>query len=173
MDGRVAGSNFLWENNVIAGVGPITIDPAVQNVALGRRLMEDVIRRAQLRNFAGVRLVQAAYHNRSLSLYTKLGFDTREPLSTMRPFSRWRTARRRMYGSATSATVIANAVDAGDRKIQPQVEKMLGDESPEVRAEALQGIADRELAGIHETENISRVSDVDRFAVATKEPIGA
>jgi ATP:ADP antiporter, AAA family len=27
--------------------------------------------------------------------------------------------------------------DAGDRKIQPQVEKMLGDESPEVRAEAL------------------------------------
>jgi predicted N-acetyltransferase YhbS len=83
VDGRVAGSNFLWENNVIAGVGPITIDPAVQNVALGRRLMEDVIRRAQLRNFAGVRLVQAAYHNRSLSLYTKLGFDTREPLSTM------------------------------------------------------------------------------------------
>ena len=83
VDGRVAGSNFLWENNVIAGVGPITIDPAVQNVALGRRLMEDVIHRAQQRNFAGVRLVQAAYHNRSLSLYTKLGFDTREPLSTM------------------------------------------------------------------------------------------
>ena len=29
----------------------------------------------------GVRLVQAAFHNRSLSLYTKLGFDPREPLS--------------------------------------------------------------------------------------------
>jgi hypothetical protein len=28
-------------------------------------------------------LVQAAYHNRSLSLYTKLGFDAREPLSTI------------------------------------------------------------------------------------------
>ena len=28
-------------------------------------------------------LVQAAYHNRSLSLYTKLGFDTREPLSAI------------------------------------------------------------------------------------------
>lgn len=83
VDGRVAGSNFLWENAVIAGVGPITIDPAVQNVALGRRLMEDVIGRAQQRNFAGIRLVQAAYHNRSLSLYTKLGFDTREPLSTL------------------------------------------------------------------------------------------
>jgi hypothetical protein len=26
-DGRVVGSNFLWENGTIAGVGPITIDP--------------------------------------------------------------------------------------------------------------------------------------------------
>jgi GNAT superfamily N-acetyltransferase len=82
-DGRVVGSNFLWENGVIAGVGPITIDPAAQNIAIGKRLMEDVTRRAQERAFAGVRLVQGAYHNRSLSLYTKLGFDTREPLSTL------------------------------------------------------------------------------------------
>ena len=82
-DGRVVGSNFLWENGVIGGVGPITIDPAAQNVAVGRRLMENVMRRAQERAFAGVRLVQAAYHNRSLSLYTKLGFDAREPLSTL------------------------------------------------------------------------------------------
>jgi GNAT superfamily N-acetyltransferase len=81
--GRVIGSNFLWENMTIAGVGPITIDPAAQNAAVGRRLMEDVLRRAEERNIAGVRLVQAAYHNRSLSLYTKLGFDTREPLSNL------------------------------------------------------------------------------------------
>lgn len=83
VDGRVVGSNFLWENGVIAGVGPITIDPTVQNGSLGRQLMEAVIKRAQHRKFAGVRLVQAAYHNRSLSLYTKLGFDTREPLSAL------------------------------------------------------------------------------------------
>jgi GNAT superfamily N-acetyltransferase len=83
VDGRVAGSNFLWENGTIAGVGPITIDPAAQNTAVGRRLMEDVLRRAEERNMAGVRLVQAAYHNRSLSLYAKLGFDTREPLSNL------------------------------------------------------------------------------------------
>lgn len=82
-DGQIVGSNFLWENGVIAGVGPITIDPAAQNLAVGKRLMEAVMRRAQERAFAGVRLVQAAYHNRSLSLYTKLGFDTREPLSTI------------------------------------------------------------------------------------------
>ncbi len=41
------------------------------------------MRRAWERGFAGIRLVQAAYHNRSLSLYTKLGFDAREPLSTI------------------------------------------------------------------------------------------
>jgi GNAT superfamily N-acetyltransferase len=83
VDGRVVGSNFLWENGTIAGVGPITIDPAAQNVAVGRRLMDDVLLRAEERNIAGVRLVQAAYHNRSLSLYTKLGFETREPLSNL------------------------------------------------------------------------------------------
>jgi predicted N-acetyltransferase YhbS len=83
VDGRVVGSNFLWENAIVAGVGPVTVDPGVQNVALGRRLMDDVMRRAQEGRFAGVRLVQAAYHNRSLSLYTKLGFDTREPLSVI------------------------------------------------------------------------------------------
>jgi GNAT superfamily N-acetyltransferase len=83
VDGRVVGSNFLWENGTIAGVGPITIDPSAQNVAVGRRLMEDVLQRARERGFAGVRLVQAAYHNRSLALYTKLGFDTREPLSNL------------------------------------------------------------------------------------------
>lgn len=82
-DGHVAGSNFLWETSVIAGVGPITVDPDAQNGAIGRRLMEDVMRRARESRHAGVRLVQAAYHNRSLSLYTKLGFNTREPLSVL------------------------------------------------------------------------------------------
>jgi predicted N-acetyltransferase YhbS len=83
VDGRVAGSNFLWENAVVAGVGPITVEPDVQNVAVGRQLMEDVMRRAQERGFTGIRLVQAAYHNRSLALYTKLGFEAREPLSNV------------------------------------------------------------------------------------------
>ncbi|MGC2529232.1 MAG: hypothetical protein WA639_15890, partial [Candidatus Acidiferrum sp.] len=45
--------------------------------------MQAVLTRAAERKFAGVRLVQAAYHNRSLSLYAKLGFVVREPLSCM------------------------------------------------------------------------------------------
>jgi predicted N-acetyltransferase YhbS len=83
VDGKVVGSNFLWENGTIAGVGPITVTPEVQNGAIGRQLMECVLKRAKQQGFAGVRLVQAAYHNRSLSLYTKLGFDVREPLAVI------------------------------------------------------------------------------------------
>lgn len=82
-DGGIAGSNCLDERNPIAGVGPITIDPKVQNRGVGRKLMDAVLDRARGRNFAGVRLVQAAFHNRSLSLYTNLGFYVREPLSVM------------------------------------------------------------------------------------------
>jgi len=78
-DGTVLGSNVLDERSEIAGIGPITVDPNVQNAGVGRLLMQHVMDRAK--SFAGVRLVQAAFHNRSLSLYTKLGFDPREPLS--------------------------------------------------------------------------------------------
>ena len=82
-DGRIAGSNCLDERSPIAGVGPITVDPGTQNRGVGRRLMQAVMDRARERNFAGVRLVQAAFHNRSLSLYTMLGFDPRELLACM------------------------------------------------------------------------------------------
>jgi GNAT superfamily N-acetyltransferase len=84
LDGRVVGSNFLWESGgVVAGVGPITIEPSAQNAAIGRQLMEAVLDRARSRRFSSVRLVQAAYHTRSMSLYTKLGFVVREPLALM------------------------------------------------------------------------------------------
>lgn len=83
VDGQVAGSNFLWEESTIAGVGPISVTPTLQNAALGRHLMAAVLKRAQEQRFVGVRLVQAAFHNRSLSLYTKLGFDVQEPLANL------------------------------------------------------------------------------------------
>jgi predicted N-acetyltransferase YhbS len=81
--GRIVGSNCLDERSTVAGIGPVTVDPAVQNGGIGRTLMQGVLDRARARSFPGVRLVQTAFHNRSLSLYTKLGFDTREPLSVM------------------------------------------------------------------------------------------
>jgi predicted N-acetyltransferase YhbS len=81
--GRIVGSNCLDERSMIAGVGPITIDTGTQNSGIGRKLMQAVMDRASARRAAGVRLVQAAFHNRSLSLYTSLGFDVREPLSCL------------------------------------------------------------------------------------------
>ncbi|HEY6904661.1 MAG TPA: GNAT family N-acetyltransferase, partial [Candidatus Acidoferrales bacterium] len=83
LNGKLIGSNCLDERTSIAGVGPITVDPAEQNRAAGRQLMQAVMARATERKFAGIRLVQAAYHNRSLSLYAKLGFVVREPLACM------------------------------------------------------------------------------------------
>jgi GNAT superfamily N-acetyltransferase len=81
--GRIIGSNCLDERSPIAGIGPITVETSAQNAGAGRKLMDAVLKRAEERKFSGVRLLQAAFHNRSLSLYTKLGFDTREPISTM------------------------------------------------------------------------------------------
>jgi len=83
IDGKLVASNFLWEGNSVSAVGPITVDPQVQDSSIGRKLMEDVIRRSDEQGFLSCRLVQSAYHNRSLSLYTKLGFDAVEPLSLM------------------------------------------------------------------------------------------
>lgn len=80
---RILGSNCLDERSIIHGVGPITVDPATQNHGVGRLLMQSVLDRSATQRAAGVRLVQAAFHNRSLSLYTTLGFDVREPLACM------------------------------------------------------------------------------------------
>lgn len=81
--GRIIGSNCLDERGPIVGIGPITIDPALQNAGAGRLLMQAVLDRAAELKAPGVRLVQATFHSRSLSLYTKLGFDVRELLVVM------------------------------------------------------------------------------------------
>lgn len=83
LNGRVVGSNVLDERSTIVGVGPITIDPTVQNRAIGRQLMQAAIQRTTDRRCPGLRLLQTAYHTRSLSLYSKLGFEVRELLVNM------------------------------------------------------------------------------------------
>src|SRR5579864_1556887 len=82
-NGKIVGINCLDERSPIAGVGPLTVNVEVQNKSIGRLLMQAVLDRAAERKFSGVRLLQAAFHNRSLSLYAKLGFDVREPVSVM------------------------------------------------------------------------------------------
>jgi GNAT superfamily N-acetyltransferase len=102
LDGKTVGSNCLDERSEIAGVGPITVDPAVQNKSVGRSLMLAVMDRAARQKAAGIRLVQMAFNNRSLSLYTKLGFDVMEPLSVMNGPAIRKTPPGYMVRSATS-----------------------------------------------------------------------
>ena len=80
-DGTIVGSAFADARGPIAGIGPVCVDPADQNAGTGRRLMEALLERT--RGAVGVRLVQTAYHARSLALYAKLGFAVREPLSVL------------------------------------------------------------------------------------------
>jgi predicted N-acetyltransferase YhbS len=81
LDGRIVGGNFLDERSTIAGIGPVSVDPAVMNGTIGRQLMQAGMDRATERRTPGVRLLQIAWHYRSLALYTKLGFEIRETVS--------------------------------------------------------------------------------------------
>ena len=82
-DGRILGSNFLDERSAISGLGPISVDCDAQDHHVGRVLMTAALDRAVERHTLGVRLLQIAYHNRSLSLYAKLGFDVRGSFAAM------------------------------------------------------------------------------------------
>ena len=42
-EGKIAGSNFMYEGDAIAGIGPISVDPSMQNQSIGRHLMENVL----------------------------------------------------------------------------------------------------------------------------------
>jgi predicted N-acetyltransferase YhbS len=117
--GRIVGSNCLYERSTIGGVGPITVDPSTQHVGIGRKLMLAVLDRAQGRN-AGLRLVQAAFHSRSLALYTSLGFDIREPLSCVQGRTRERvvsgcTVRPAQSSDLDACNALSRQVHGYDR----------------------------------------------------------
>jgi len=83
LDRKIIGFACMDERSSIAGIGPVAVDPRTPGSGAGRTLMRALMARAQERRHAGVRLVQEAYNCRSLSLYAKLGFDVREPLSIL------------------------------------------------------------------------------------------
>jgi len=81
--GNIVGSNFVYLRSPVAGISPITVDPAAQNRRIGRTLMQAVMDHAVAQGKPSIRLVQAAYNSGSLCLYTTLGFQTKAPLSVM------------------------------------------------------------------------------------------
>jgi len=81
--GNIVGSNFVYLRSPVAGISPITVDPAAQDRGIGRSLMRAVMDHATAQEKPSIRLVQAAYNTGSLCLYTTLGFQTRAPLAVM------------------------------------------------------------------------------------------
>jgi predicted N-acetyltransferase YhbS len=77
-EGSIIGSAFMSERDPVRGVGPVTVDPAVQARGAGRAMMEALLERAQ--GAAGARLVQDAFNTVSMPLYATLGFEVKEPL---------------------------------------------------------------------------------------------
>ena len=83
LDGNVVGSNFLVNGDEVAGVGPITVDPAVQAKGIGRILMKWAVDEARRLDIRQTRLFQEAINTTSLPLYTELGFDWRDSAALM------------------------------------------------------------------------------------------
>ena len=82
-DGRIVGSSYLDERSMIVGVGHVTVAPDMEDHHIGRALVHALLQRSAQRRVPGVRLLQAAYHYRSMSLYAEMGFDVREPFAAM------------------------------------------------------------------------------------------
>jgi predicted N-acetyltransferase YhbS len=120
LDGRIVGSTVLDERSTIVGLGPITVDPAVQNRTIGRQLMQAALQRVAERQAPGVRLVQAAYHTRSLALYATLGFEVREPLVTLQgpplavPIPSY-TVRQAIEGDLDGCNLLCRRIHGHDR----------------------------------------------------------
>jgi predicted N-acetyltransferase YhbS len=82
-DGEVVGSNFLDERSAVVSVGPVTVAPNSQNDGVGRSLVTAVLGRARIRRVPAIRLMHSAYHSRSLSLYSKVGFEVRDSFAVV------------------------------------------------------------------------------------------
>ena len=100
VDGQIVGSNFLDERSPIRGVGPITVAPEGQDSGVGRRLMEAVLERGK--EAPGIRLLQDAFHMRSLALYEMLGFDVKEGVAVVTGSPRERALSDREHGCLIS-----------------------------------------------------------------------
>lgn len=81
-EGPIA-SIFVSRRSPVGGISVLTVAPDKQDQSVGRSLMEHGMSHLEEHGHTRQQLVQAAYHNRSLCLYAKLGFVASEMLSNM------------------------------------------------------------------------------------------
>ncbi|MBT3603306.1 MAG: GNAT family N-acetyltransferase [Candidatus Latescibacteria bacterium] len=75
---RVIASAFINEKRPTRAIGPVSVHPDFQGKGIGRKLMENLLERAQ--DAPSIRLTQDAFNTTSLSLYTSFGFALVESL---------------------------------------------------------------------------------------------
>jgi len=119
---RIVGSSFVWDLGAVHGIGPISVDPASQG-GVGRTLMEAMLEHTRAKQPMGVRLVQAGFNMRSLSLYAKLGFEVRESLVTFqgRPTGEvfpGTSVRAATAGDAEAANALCHRVHGHSRAVE-------------------------------------------------------
>jgi GNAT superfamily N-acetyltransferase len=109
-NGKIIGSNFLDMRGTIAGLGPVSIDPGIQNSGIGRSLMQEVVKYGLSQNKAGIRLNTASHHGRSQSLYTKLGFRIQAPMMILQgpPIKAKLTSRHVRFAQNSDIEAMAN-----------------------------------------------------------------
>lgn len=116
--GRVVGSNFLDERNLIRGIATVSVDPGFQGGGVGRKLMKMVLERC--RDTPGVRLLQHPFNVRSMALYTSLGFDAKEVIMLLSGSPRSAPAlgyhaRRMMQSDLAACSALCTHVHGFDR----------------------------------------------------------
>ena len=119
-DGTIAGSIFVSRRSPVGGISVVTVDPNVQNRAIGRRLMLHGMECLAEQGHTRQQLIQAGYHSRSLCLYAKLGFIAIDLLSNMSggPISEdfpGRTVRQATDGDADACNALCRRVHGFDR----------------------------------------------------------
>lgn len=82
-DNKIVGSIFVSRRSPVGGISILTVDPRAQDRRLGKTLMQEGMQLLKDQGHPRQQLVQAAHHNRSLCLYTKLGFTAVGSLSNM------------------------------------------------------------------------------------------
>ena len=119
-DGTIAGSIFVSRRSPVGGISVVTVDPNVQNRAIGRQLMLHGMECLAQQGHTRQQLIQASFHNRSLCLYAKLGFIASDLLSNMtgdpiREDVPGRTVRAAKEGDADACNALCRSVHGFDR----------------------------------------------------------
>lgn len=88
--GRIVGANFLSQfeptSPCVRAVGPLAVSPRCQSANVGRQLMLEIVKLARSQGATSIRLGANCHNVVAVSLYTTLGFHTKDSLAILSPW---------------------------------------------------------------------------------------